>query len=259
MREDQTWVPSELQDAVDRLGTCGADGELIALARDCLASELDDRPRNADAIARRMIAHRAGVQERLRLAEIAGAEEKARAEEATKRARVERDRLRLTVALAASVLGLILLGGCSWAYLGQIHAGRRAATERVVAQALDEAILLRGQAKAAPVGDLGKWSEAYALAKQARALLLAGEPSAALQSRVEALLAEIEREQADAAHRAAEATRDRRFLDRLEAIRVERFEQGARWVPDVTDASYTNAFREFGIDIDRLDPAEAGR
>ena len=249
----------ELKDAVDRLGACGADAELIALARDCLAPELEDRPRNADAIARRMIAHRAGVQERLRQAEIARAEETARAEEATKRARVERDRLRLTVALAASVLGLILLGGGGWAWLVQLRATRRAATERIVTRAIDEAVFLRGQAKAASVGDLEKWSEAAAQAKQARALLLAGEPSAALHARVDALLADIEREQADAASRAAEASRDRRFLDCLEAIRVERFEQGARWAADLTDASYMKAFREFGIDIDQLDPAEAGR
>ena len=95
----------DLKDAIDRLDACGADAELIALAKDCLAPELEDRPRHAGEVAARINAYQTGVQERLRQAEIARAEEKARAEEATKRARVERDRLRLTVALAASVLG----------------------------------------------------------------------------------------------------------------------------------------------------------
>ena len=41
----------ELKDAFDRLVVCGADAELIALARDCLAAEPEDRPRHADAVA----------------------------------------------------------------------------------------------------------------------------------------------------------------------------------------------------------------
>ena len=93
----------ELKDAVDRLEASGSDAELIALAKDCLAAELEDRPRHAGEVAARINAYQTGVQERLRRAEIARAEEKARAEEAIKRARVERDRLRLTVALAACV------------------------------------------------------------------------------------------------------------------------------------------------------------
>ena len=107
----------ELKEAIDRLDASGVDSELIALAKDCLAPELEDRPRHAGEVAARINAYQTGVQERLRLAEIAGAEEKARAEEATKRARVERDRLRLTVALAASVLWLWpswVAGGAFW-------------------------------------------------------------------------------------------------------------------------------------------------
>ena len=101
----------ELKDALDRLDGSDSDVELIELAKDCLASELEDRPRHAGEVAARINAYQTSVQERLRQAEIARAEEKARAEEATKRARVERDRLRLTIALAASVIGLIVLGG----------------------------------------------------------------------------------------------------------------------------------------------------
>jgi serine/threonine-protein kinase len=180
----------DLKESIDRLDHCGADPDLITLAKDCLAPELEDRPRHAGAVAERITAHRTGVEERLRRAEIARAEEKARAEEATKRVRVERDRLHLTVALAASLLGLILLGGSGWAYLARLKAERRAVTERIVTQALDEANLLRGRAR---------WSDALDAAKQARSLLAAGEPSAALGARVEQSLADLEREQADAA------------------------------------------------------------
>ena len=101
----------ELKDALDRLEGCGSDAELIALARACLAAELEDRLRHAGDVTTRINTYHAGVQERLRRAEIASAVERARADEANKRARVEQDRLRLTVALAAALLGLTILGG----------------------------------------------------------------------------------------------------------------------------------------------------
>ncbi len=73
------------------------------------------------------------------------------------------------------------------------------------------------------------------------------------------LLADVEREQADAKRRSDEADRDRKFAERLERIRLERFEKGDKWIPKETDAAYAAAFREFDIDVNKLDPAEAGR
>src|SRR5262249_41821810 len=101
----------ELKEALDRLDSRGAEIELIGLAKECLAAELEDRPRHAGAVAERINAYQAGVQHRLRRAEIERAEEKARAEEATKRARAEHDRLRLTIALAVSIVALVMLVG----------------------------------------------------------------------------------------------------------------------------------------------------
>ncbi len=248
----------ELADAIARLdqNSFGFDPVLIALAKSCLASERDDRPRNAGEVAARMSLYQSRVQERLRQSEIARAEEKARAEEATKRASVERDRFRLTVALAATVLGLIVLGGGGWAYLAQQRAARRAATERIVTEALEMATLARGRAKAAPVGDLSKWSDALAAANRARSSLDAGEPSSDLRSRVVELQTTLEQEKADAADRAEEAGRDRKFLDRLESIRTKLSDKHG---PDKIDSDYAKAFRDFGIDPDHLDPKDAGR
>ena len=56
-------------DALARLDGCGAEAELIALARDCLAVEPEDRPRDAGVVAERITAYLAGVQERLQAAE----------------------------------------------------------------------------------------------------------------------------------------------------------------------------------------------
>jgi eukaryotic-like serine/threonine-protein kinase len=245
----------ELEDALDRLSKRGSDAELIALAKDCLATELEDRPRHAGEVAAQINAYQMGVQERLRRTEIARAEEKARVEEATKRARVERDRLRLTVALAASVIGLIVLGAGGWVYLAQANAARRASIERVVSQALDEASQLRGQAKAAAVGDLSKWPLALAEAKKARTLLAAGDPDAKLEKRVETLMSVLEKEQTEATRRSDELQKDRRFLERLEAIRVGYDHQH----PEKTEMAYARVFREFGVDLDQLEPSESGR
>ena len=206
------------------------------------------------------------VQERLRQAEIERAEEKARAQEATKRAALERDRRRLTLALAGCVVGFIVLGGGGWIYFARQKEARQAATERIVTEAMDKATLLRGQAKAAPVDDLSKWAEALAAANQASSSLKVGEKSATLQERVDQLLANLEREQAEATRHATERARDRAFFDRIAAIRFE-FAQNNKaqysWKDPETaqkaDAAYATAFREFGIDPATLDPAEAAR
>ncbi|HEY2156117.1 MAG TPA: serine/threonine-protein kinase, partial [Isosphaeraceae bacterium] len=75
----------DLAEAFGRLDACVADAELAGLARDCLACEPEDRPRNASAVTERLAAYLAGVQERLRTAELDGVEAQARAEEEAKR------------------------------------------------------------------------------------------------------------------------------------------------------------------------------
>jgi serine/threonine-protein kinase len=110
--------------ALARLDACGADPELVALARWCLAPEPEDRPAHAGEVAGRIAAHRAGVEERLRRAEVDRAAESARAAEAVRRVAVERQRRRLAVALAASVLALVVLGGGTAAWVARQRLGR---------------------------------------------------------------------------------------------------------------------------------------
>ena len=146
----------DLTDAFALLDACGADADLAGLARECLACELEDRPRNAGVVTERLAAYLAGVQERLRTAELARVEAQARAEEEAKRrilaealaqkaqahAVEEGRRRRLQVGLAASVLALSTMGGMAFtAYLHQRQA--RAAQ---VELALSETTLLRDQA-----------------------------------------------------------------------------------------------------------------
>jgi serine/threonine protein kinase len=130
---------ADLTDAFARLDTCGAEGELISLAKRCLAAQPEDRPRNASVLAAELTAYLESVEARLREAEL----ERGKAEV---RAREERRRRRLAVALALSVLGLVALGssGLLW------YRARQSETERIVNLAIGKAEQLRDQASKMP-------------------------------------------------------------------------------------------------------------
>ena len=113
-------------DALRRLDGCGAEAELIGLAKDCLAAAPEGRPRDANVVAERITAYLAGVQERVQAAERERAVVVPRATE-------ERRRRRLQVGLAASLLALITLGGLSTTYhlsSGPERSGSRSSRRR---------------------------------------------------------------------------------------------------------------------------------
>src|SRR5262249_56119172 len=62
----------DLADAFARLDGCGADAELVALARRCLAAERADRPANAGVLAAELTAYLESVEARLRRAALGG-------------------------------------------------------------------------------------------------------------------------------------------------------------------------------------------
>jgi serine/threonine-protein kinase len=92
----------DLADANARLDACGADHELVSLTRACLLPEAVDRPKDAQAVADTLTAYLDGVQQRLRAAEVAGLQERARR--------------RLTTVVAASLLTLSIGGGLGFTY-----------------------------------------------------------------------------------------------------------------------------------------------
>jgi tetratricopeptide (TPR) repeat protein len=241
--------------ALVRLEQCGADLELLALTRDCLAALAKDRPADAGVVAERMTAYLAGVQERLRDAELSRTAESARAHEAEAKASADRRARRLTAALAGTVLMAGLLGGAGWRWVELQRLERVRETSGRIYSALQSAIRLRGLAQGAAVGDPGPWELAAAAAEKARALLDRGvEP--ALRKQVESLEAELalERQQAEAAALAAD--RDRRLMDRLVDIRSAEADDRGGWS---TDAAYADAFREAGLDVAALPPEEAAK
>jgi serine/threonine-protein kinase len=217
-------------DGLRRLESCGADAALLALARDCLAFEPADRPRDARAVAERMGAYLDGVQEQLKLAERDRAVAEAKAVE-------ERKRRRLQVGLAASLLALTALGGVALTYARQQQQARQARVDRRLA----EARLLRDQARERPE-DVARWRLAHeAVDRIAEDVDPSAAPLAELRQAVEARMT------------AAEADRD--LLARLVDIRSAQADD-----PDGsdTDAAYADAVADAGIDPDGGDPAGAG-
>jgi tetratricopeptide (TPR) repeat protein len=91
-----------------RLDGCGADAELVALCRRCLAPSSSDRPAHGEAVAEAVRAYRAGVERRLREAETERAAAEARAGEQRRKRRWQ---------LAAVAAGaVVLLGGGAFAW-----------------------------------------------------------------------------------------------------------------------------------------------
>jgi tetratricopeptide (TPR) repeat protein len=141
----------ELEDAFTRLDGCGAEPELVHLAKQCLAADREARPRDAGAVAQAVIDYQAGVEERLRRAELERAQ-------AAIEAREERKRRRLAVALAAAVVGLVLVaGGAAW-WLERQHARQQEERARREAQTRQAVALALERAEAAL--RQGNWGEA---------------------------------------------------------------------------------------------------
>jgi serine/threonine protein kinase len=195
----------DLADARARLDGCGADADLIALARECLSAEPEDRPREAGVVSSRVTAHLAGVQDKLRRAEVESVEERARR--------------RLTAVAAAAVILLGVAGGGGYAWNQSQKAERVAKTARAVDEALADAARLRGEAEAAQPADLPRWSEAISVAKRADGLWAQGEADAPLRGHVSTLLAQLERERDAATLKARRLEVERKLLADLEAIK----------------------------------------
>jgi hypothetical protein len=102
----------KLDDCFGRLDACGAEPELVALCKRCLAFEPADRPADAGAVAQAVAGLRAAADERARRAEL----ERVRleGEQATAQARAAERRKRRRLAMGAvAVLAVALVGGLS--------------------------------------------------------------------------------------------------------------------------------------------------
>ncbi len=221
--------------ALERLATRETDAELLTLARDCLAARAQDRPADAGVVAARITGYLAGVQERLRRAELARVEADARAQG-------ERKRRLLATALAAAVVALMAIGGTGAAVY--IQQRRDQATRLDLA--LREVYRLRDQARDDAAGDPAKWHEALAAVERAADMLgpLSDSPS---RGEVLALRQEV-------AAAAEAADRDSALLNSLIQIRAAKANDP---FGEMGDRAYTWVFHLAGLDIDELEPDAA--
>jgi eukaryotic-like serine/threonine-protein kinase len=221
----------DLAEAMARLDGSGADQQLIALTKGCLAADASDRPKDGQEVADGMSAYLASVQERVQVAERERAVAEARAIE-------ERRRRRVQLALAAALVALTALGGLGTTSYLQQRAAQVAAGQRVI----DQVTTLQKQALDHPE-ETGRWAIALAAVEQADP---AGDPKS------RALLVVLQKEIEDGFNA---AKRDRALLDRLVDIRSAEADD-----PDgsVSDNDYADAFRAAGIDLAGLTPEEAG-
>jgi serine/threonine-protein kinase len=161
------------------------------------------------------------------------------------------------LAAAAAVLAV---GGWVWLQGQRTEALQRQArlTAEVNAD-LQEATRLAAQARAEKATDLRRLAEAVGVAQRASARLSAQEADGELRQRVEHVLAEIQGQESTARRLAEEAEQDRRLLPVLEHIRWGQFSwrNGALMDGYPAEPAYRKAFQEYGIDVDRLQPAAA--
>jgi hypothetical protein len=142
-------MKGDLAGAFGRLDQSGADAELIALARRCLAPERAERFADAGAVAQAVAGYQELVRQRWRQAELAQAQAQVRIDEERKRLGLERQKRRVTLVLAAAVL-LVLLAGMVGTTVALLRAWEQ--TERAESAegtAKDQAALAeqqRGQA-----------------------------------------------------------------------------------------------------------------
>jgi tetratricopeptide (TPR) repeat protein len=248
-------------DALARLDSCGADADLVYLAKVCLQPQAEDRPCNAAVVAEQVTAYLVGVQERLRQAEVERAAAQAREEEARARAeaeaqarRAERRARQRTLALAVSLLLLLSsVGAAGWWYQQQQAARelRQEQTAGEVKVALREVAQLRERALTQldnPESWKATLDAAGSAVKRAEALLqqepqLAG---TALAQEVQQSRAELE---ADA--------KDHQLVTAFEKVRFKLSEFDRRYVESGAYQDVRGALAQWGLPLTEVPTARA--
>jgi serine/threonine-protein kinase len=140
-------------------------------------------------------------------------------------------RNRAGLATGALILFCIVLLGGSTGWAVWDRAARQAKTATEVQAALDEAHRFQRE---------GKWPQGRAAAERAEALLASGGGGAELQRRVRELLADL------------------RMVAKLEEVRLVRSSvKDGHFDYEGEDRGYAAAFRDYGIDVETLDPRES--
>ncbi len=237
---------AECEPAFERLAKCGADPELVKITKQCLMPAAAARPANAGVLAERVHQYVVSVEERALAA---------RAESAAALVRVEDERKarRLTAALGAAGILVLLVGGGSWAYVQNERrtreheqAARDAKLGSEVGAALAEASGQKGG---------GHWNEAVALAERAKALAESGGASPELVGRAASMVAELQGGRESARKQAELEADNKKLLAELLEAREPVWDPGTGASAGTSEA-YVKTFHAHGIEIDAGTPME---
>jgi tetratricopeptide (TPR) repeat protein len=228
-RVKQMAADADLAACFARLDACGADEELIALAKNCLEQSVTGRPKNAQEVLDAVRYRKAAIEARAR-------EDRERRVAAEAKSAEERRRRRVTVALGVSVVAVLVVGGCGlWAWQEQ----------RTLLQARNEFQAEQNRENAeASLAELDKLYQRF-MWTDAKNLL----------DRTETLVAP--EGDADLRERIAEAKRNTAFIKRLDEIRLEKsvIVEGKMNYAGALP-KYRAAFEENGFDVLNGDRAE---
>jgi WD40 repeat protein len=154
----------KLDDCFARLDPCGAEPELVALCKKCLAFEPAERPADAGAVAAAVAGLRAAADERARQAELERVQAEGRAAEQRRRRRI--------LLTASGIIALVFLVG----FAGVAWQWQQAERQKDIAQAAQ-----RGEAAQRAIAE-GEADHGTREADQSRRLLYAADMSLALHA-----------------------------------------------------------------------------
>jgi tetratricopeptide (TPR) repeat protein len=220
-------IRGNLAACLTRLVGCGAEAELVALCKRCLAFALADRPRDAKAVAEEVAGLRAATEERARAAEAERAAAEVKAAEQRKRRRWQ------AAVAAAAVLVLALVGVGAW-WMDRQAAERD--KDRAVAAERDR-------------------QEALGALSHAEEVLAAGDQAAAGLALAQAEGRIGEDSPADLVTLLAAAKRDRDLVRDMREIEDMSWTPGYGSNEEVATMSerYRAAFSRYGLDVGGAD------
>jgi serine/threonine-protein kinase len=233
---------AKLEPARARIEACDADPVLVKLCLDCLMTSREARPANAAVVAKAMHEFLASVEERAAKAELAAATASIQAAE-------ERRARRLTVALGGTIALALLFGGGGFWWINRERAQRREQTRTVVEAAYGESI---------EFSQSGKPVQALASARRALGLAEKGEAESALLERTRNFVAKAEQDVGAAEREHKLVEQDEQLRSRLIDLRLKQLAiLGDAPRETELDAAFTQAFHDYGVDLegDDLVPA----
>ncbi|MCY2959137.1 MAG: protein kinase, partial [Planctomycetota bacterium] len=228
-----------------RIESCDADPKLKQLCLDCLMPARAARPANADEVAKALHAFLTSIEERAQKAEVAASEARIKAAE-------EQRRRKLTVALGGTILTALALGVTGFWWVSHERAQR--ALEQAQRAEQTRSVVEAAHGESIEFLQAGKPEEALASARRALSLAEAGAADSALLERAKGFVSKAELDMGAAERERSLREQDQRLRDRLVDLRLEQIGTlGDRRREVELDLAFTQAFRDYGVDLEAAD------